>query len=368
MQAKKILYITPGLNIGGAEKFIITLSTALSQETSNQIIISLSTRNALKSELNENIKLIPLTRKHKLDIFPILKLRKLIYAEKPDVIFCINFFTYFFSKCATILSTINAKRIISYHSTIHVSRKEYVLHKFFRLLLSKKDLIVTVSNNQETYTAKQLRIPRSRFKTIHNGIDTEYWKPPAPGDDDDIKDLRMAYNIPPEASVIIKAASFRIEKNHTGAVRALYLLHTKYHCKAYLVLLGDGPMLTNVKSLAETLGLKDFVIFTGMQQNVRPFYWISNLFTLCSTSVETFSIAALEAMACGLPCVLTDIGGASEMIAEGRTGYLCKPDDGEIAQYWNKALTTVFNKEKIYEHVTLNFGAKKMIEEYKKIL
>lgn len=368
MQAKKILYITPGLNIGGAEKFIITLSTALSQETSNQTIVSLATHNALKSELNKNIRLIPLYRKHKFDILPILRLRKLIYAEKPDVIFCINFFTYFFSKCATFLLTINAKRIISYHSTIHVSRKEYVLHKFFRLLVTKKDLIVTVSNNQEIYTAKQLRIPRSQFKTIHNGIDTGYWKPPAPGDANAINDMRRAYNIPPDANVIIKAASFRIEKNHTGAVRALHLLHTRYQCKAYLMLLGDGPMFNEVKSLAGELGLNDFVVFAGMQQNVRPFYWISNLFTLCSTSVETFSIAALEAMACGLPCVLTDIGGASEMIAEGRTGYLCKPTDSDIAQSWHKALTTAFNQEKIYEHVTLNFDAKKMIEEYKKIL
>lgn len=366
MQATRILYITPGLNIGGAEKFIITLSNALSEETSNQTIVSLVSQNALTPELNKRIQFIPLQRKYKLDMVPVLKLRKLIRTEKPDVIFCINFFTYFFSKCATFLLSTNTKRVISYHSTIHVSRKEYLLHKFYRLLLTKKDLIITVSHNQETYTANQLRIARSKFKTIHNGIDTQYWKPQKNSDDN--INVRAAYNIPPEAKVIIKAASFRIEKNHTGAVRALNILHSVYHCKAYLLLLGSGPMLNEVKNLAAEMGLQDYVIFTGMQKNVRPFYWASNLFTLCSTSVETFSIAALEGMASGLPCVLTDIGGASEMIAEGKTGYLCTPDDQDIAQTWHKALTEVFDKEKIYTHVATNFGADKMIEEYKKIL
>jgi glycosyltransferase involved in cell wall biosynthesis len=367
MQAKKILYITPGLNIGGAEKFIITLSDALSKDTTSQTIVSLTEHNALQPELNKNVRLVPLPRRYKLDRVPVLKLRQLIKTEKPDVIFCVNFFTWFFTKCATFFSSANPKRIISYHSTIHVSRKEYLMHKFYRMLLTKKDLIVTVSSNQETYTAKQLRIPVTKFKTIHNGIDTQYWRLPPAGDETFYK-IRSAYNIPPAAKVIIKAASFRVEKNHTGAVRALQILHTVHHNKAYLLFLGDGPMLPEVKKLATEMGLQDYVIFAGMQKNVRPFYWASDLFTLCSTSVETFSIAALEAMACGLPCVLTDIGGASEMIAEGKTGYLCTPGDEDIAQTWHKALSHNFDKEKIYCHVATHFSAGKMVEEYKKIL
>jgi glycosyltransferase involved in cell wall biosynthesis len=262
----------------------------------------------------------------------------------------------------------NTKRIISYHSTIHVSRKQYRLHKFYRLLLTKKDFIITVSNNQKTYTARKLRIPGSKFKTIHNGIDTQYWKIPSPCDHNSISKVRATYDIPPEAKVIIKAAAFRIEKNHAGAVRALHILHTVHHCKSYLLLVGEGPMLNEVKNLVTEMNLQDYVIFTGLQKNVQPFYWASNLFTLCSTAVETFSIAALEAMASGLPCVLTDIGGASEMIIEGKTGYLCTPDDQDIAQTWYKALTGIFSKEKINNHVAINFDAVKMVEEYKKIL
>ncbi len=367
MKAKKILYITPGLNVGGAEKFILTLSAALSEKTDSQLMVSLVAHNALQPELNKSIQFIALPRKYKMDILPVLKLRKLIRKEKPDVIFCINFFSYFFLKCATFLANVSAKRIISYHSTIHVSKKEHLLHKFYASMLSKKDQIITVSTNQAEYTAAQLGIPTSQFKTIHNGIDTQYWKPLTTPDINN-HHIRETYNIPANAKVIIKAAAFRKEKNHTGAVRALHVLHSDHQCKAYLLLLGEGSMLEEVKNLVAELGLQDYVIFAGLQKNVRPFYLESDLFTLCSSNVETFSIAALEAMACGLPCVLTDIGGAREMINEGITGYLCTPEYQDIAHTWHKALTGIFDKETIHNHVVSNFGAGKMIEEYEKIL
>ena len=114
--------------------------------------------------------------------------------------------------------------------------------------------------------------------------------------------------------------------------------------------------------------MSEFIKFAGLQSDVRPFYWASNLFTLCSTSVETFSIAALEAMACGLPVVLTNIGGASEMISEGLNGFLCEPEVADIAQKWSKALQFNFSAETIHDYVSNNFSAEKMIGEYRKTL
>ncbi|MEO5564099.1 MAG: glycosyltransferase, partial [Chitinophagaceae bacterium] len=295
---------------------------------------------------------------------PILQLRKILKQEKPDLIFCVNFFSYFFYRCANVFLGSKAKRIISYHSTIHVSRKEYWMHKFYKSLLSKKDLIVTVSHNQAEYTAKDLGIPAEKFKTIYNGIDTQFWMPSRNGT---INTTRTTYNIPADAKVIIKAAAFRVEKNHAGAVRALHILHNKYGQKAHLLLLGEGTMMAETKKLVAELGMQNYISFAGLQRDLRPFYQASDLFTLCSTNVETFSIAALEAMACGLPSVLTDIGGAREMIT-AENGFICETTDGDIAEKWHKALTANYDKAKIHSHVRTHFGAVKMIEEYKKIL
>ena len=367
MKAKKILYITPGLNIGGAEKFIITLANGLASGAEQQVMVSLVEKNVLTKDLDPSIQFIALPRRSRFDTRPLLQLRKLIREEKPDVIFCINFFTYAFSRLACFFRSSGCRRIISYHSTIHVNRKEYYMHQLYRNILTKRDLIVTVSLNQQTYTQKELRLPSSKFKTIHNGIDTDYWKLPPEGDQTR-QELRAKYNIPADAKLIVKAASFRVEKNHLGAIKALHQLHHQYKCKAWLMFLGDGPMLEEVKKLTKELALDDYVVFAGMQPNVQPFYWAADLFTLTSTSVETFSIAALEAMASGLPCVLTDIGGASEMIEPGVNGYLCTPDEEDIAAKWHQALTRDFPKESIFQRVVERFSADKMVEEYGKIL
>ena len=172
----------------------------------------------------------------------------------------------------------------------------------------------------------------------------------------------------PDAKVIVMTAALRVEKNHLGAVKALQLLHNVYGQKAYLLMVGDGIMHEAIKKLAADLNLQDYVKITGMQKEVRPFYWASDLFTLCSTGVETFSIAALEAMGCGLPGVLTDIGGAREMIKEGLNGKLCEPAEADIAKKWAAALNENYSKQDIYAFARDNFSAEKMLAEYRKIV
>lgn len=366
MSHSKIIYITPALSVGGAEKFLILLANSLVNEKEKQIVISLKEVNTLQNELDPKVDFITLPRTFKFDLKPIFRLRKLIKKEQPGIIFCINFYSYLVSRFAMLGLKTKARRIISYHSTIHVTRKEHLLHKLYALLLTKKDTIITVSANQAKYTAEKYKIPSSKFTTILNGINIHYWQPST--DVGVRNDIRSKYNIDPKAKVIVMTAALRIEKNHTGAVKALHLLHNNYHQKAYLLMVGDGIMKDEILELASELNLQDYVKITGMQKDVRPFYQASDLFTLCSTSVETFSIAALEAMASGLPCVLTNIGGANEMVKEGLNGYICDTSEADIAQKWNMALNNSFPREKIHDFTRNNFSAEKMLEEYRKIL
>lgn len=366
MSHSKIIYITPALSVGGAEKFLILLANSLVNEKEKQIVISLKEVNTLQNEVDPKVDFITLPRKFKFDLKPIFRLRKLIKTEQPGIIFCINFYSYLVSRFAMLGLKTKARRIISYHSTIHVTRKEHLLHKLYALMLTKKDTIITVSTNQAKYTAERYKIPSSKFTTIHNGIDIHYWQPSADGSIRN--DIRSKYNIDPEAKVIVMTAALRVEKNHIGAVKALHLLHNNYHKKAYLLMVGDGIMKDEILKLATELNLQDYVKITGMQKDVRPFYHASDLFTLCSTSVETFSIAALEAMASGLPCVLTNIGGANEMVKDGLNGFICDTSEADIAQKWNMALNNSFPREKIHDFTRNNFSAEKMLEEYRKIL
>lgn len=359
-----VMYITPSLIEGGAEKFLILLCNSMVHEKGKQVVVSLSPTNGLQHELDNKINFIPLSRQYKFDLKVIMKLRKLIKSQQPAIVFCINFYSYFMSRCAMFALKTKAVRIISYHSTVQKAGKEHLLHKLYSFFLTKKDIIITVSANQAAYTAQKYNIPYKKFRTIHNGIDTDYWFP-AP-DDADRKLIRMMYDIPSVSPVIIMVAALRAKKNHIGAVKALHLLHNKYYQKAYLLIVGDGIMRESIINLAKELKIDNYVRITGMQKDVRPFYRASDLFTLCSTT-EAFSIAALEAMGCGLPCVLTNVGGANEMIKDNLNGFVCSIDENDIALAWSKALIGEFSKKEIHHFVRDNFSSEKMLASYKKI-
>jgi L-malate glycosyltransferase len=94
---------------------------------------------------------------------------------------------------------------------------------------------------------------------------------------------------------------------------------------ARLVLIGDGPTRLQVERRAAEQGLSHDVVFVGEQQDPVPWLSVADVFLLPS-SQESFGLAALEAMACGVPVIASNVGGLPEIVEDGRTGYACPPD------------------------------------------
>lgn len=365
-QKKKILFATSGLCIGGAEKFLVSLVNNLDYSKFDCTIISFSKNNPLATKLDKEVKLKIFHRNSKFDTSPLLQTRKYINNWNPDLFFCLGFFSFFLIHLSNLFSLRKRNRIISYHTTIHRNRKDNLLMKVYSKLIRKTDKIISVCNKQIDYTTQHFKIDRSFFTAIHNGVDTSYWRPPNSLNESSL--IRNQYGIPIDAKVIIKTAAFRPEKNHKAAVDAFHLLNSYQSHNVYLLFVGDGALRTEMEEYVETLDLSDKILFTGNQDNVQPFYWASNIFTLTSNGVETFSIAALEALNTGLPCVLTDIGGANEMIENGVNGYLTKTDFVDICEHWNKALHTHFDKTGITASIKEKFSLDSMISKYVQLL
>jgi glycosyltransferase involved in cell wall biosynthesis len=141
----------------------------------------------------------------------------------------------------------------------------------------------------------------------------------------------------------------------------------------YLLLVGGGDVQRekSLRSLAAGLKVADQVRFCGMQADVRPFYWIADAFTLSSDRVETFSLAALEAMSTGLPCILTDVGGAREMIVEGMNGCVVPPRNPPLlARGWNRVMETQdsFKPDEIRGFVCERFTLDQCVAGYTALL
>jgi glycosyltransferase involved in cell wall biosynthesis len=132
--------------------------------------------------------------------------------------------------------------------------------------------------------------------------------------------------VSPQGLLIGTVGRMRPEKNHEVLLTSLRRLRAA-RVDCHLVIAGDGPLCDQLKRRAAELEVADRVAFIGEVEDVRPVLTAMDVFVLPSTAVESFSNAALEAMAVGRPVILSDIGGAREMIDDGVEGYVVSPTE-----------------------------------------
>ncbi|MCZ6754961.1 MAG: glycosyltransferase, partial [Gemmatimonadetes bacterium] len=129
---------------------------------------------------------------------------------------------------------------------------------------------------------------------------------------------------PPGTKVIVHTSNFRPLKRVPDVVRIFHRIRKTV--PAVLVLVGDGPDRPEAEALVEQLGIQEHVRFLGKLNVVVDILQASDLFLLPSTS-ESFGLGALEAMACGIPVVASNVGGLPEVVIHGESGALHDPDD-----------------------------------------
>lgn len=125
--------------------------------------------------------------------------------------------------------------------------------------------------------------------------------------------------------VLVHVSNFRAVKRATEVVEVFHRLRQEGHALK-LLLIGDGPDRVPAEHLARKLGVFEDVRFLGKQDPVEEILSIADVFLMPSGS-ETFGLAALEAMACEVPVVSSDIGGLPELNVDGVTGFLCPLGD-----------------------------------------
>ena len=260
---------------------------------------------------------------------------------------------------AEILGDKRPKLITTLHGTdITLVGLDPSFKEVTRFSMEKSDYLTTVSRyiHDKTYESFGITKP---IKIIPNFVDTTRFKPDQTGCD------RSEFAGPDE-KIVMHMSNYRAVKNAADVVRIFKLVNKRIPSR--LILVGDGPEAPNVLALADELGLKDRTVFLGGQDMVESVLCKADLFLLPSAS-EAFGLAALEAMACGVPVVGSIVGGLPELVADGHAGYLEPIGDVEaMAERSVEILTDDMLYRRMSENARMvaveNFDTAKIIPQY----
>ncbi|QED48413.1 N-acetyl-alpha-D-glucosaminyl L-malate synthase BshA [Cytobacillus dafuensis] len=261
------------------------------------------------------------------------------------------------------MSEKDIKIVTTLHGTdITVLGHDPSLTDAIRFGIEKSDAVTAVSCSLTAQTYDVIK-PEKSIEVVYNFIDERIYR------QTNSYYLREEYGIKDEEKVVIHVSNFRGVKRVQDVVKAFAKIAKKIPAK--LLLVGDGPEISVVCKLVTELGINEQVLFLGKQDNLEELYSISDLMLLLSEK-ESFGLVALEAMACGVPCIGTNIGGIPEVITHEKNGYLCELGDIEtiaekgISLLSDKALHQKFSAEAI-NSAYKNFRSELIVNQYENI-
>lgn len=190
------------------------------------------------------------------------------------------------------------------------------LHPSFQAItqfsILKSHGLTAVSEFLKRRTTEDFAVPGERIRVIPNFIDPEVFRR-------NKEPCHRATLAPDGEKIIMHISNFRPVKRIPDVVETFARINERVPSR--LVLVGDGPERPRGMEKARELGVQSRVLFLGKHQSVDELLACADLFLLPSKN-ESFGLAALEALACGVPVVGSNTGGLPEVVRHGETGYL----------------------------------------------
>lgn len=211
-------------------------------------------------------------------------------------------------------------------------------HPFYKPAVSfsinHSDIVTSVSQNLKDDTYKLFDIKRE-IHVIPNFIEIDKAR---------MADCQRSMMATETQKIITHISNFRKVKRIPDVIKVFYEIQKTIPSK--LMMVGDGPEKGPAERLCEELGISDKVIFFGNSHEIDKILCFSDLFLLPSET-ESFGLAALEAMAIGVPVISSNTGGLPEVNRDGYSGYLA--DVGNVQDMAKKALSILSDDEKLFD-------------------
>lgn len=317
----KVAQLIWSLEVGGAERVVVTLAGNMDREKYRPIVICQNQEGHLAKQLKASgVPVIALHKKPGLDLGMLRKLIRVLREERVDILHTHLFGSAFWGRLAGRLAGVRCifvhehgmqpwrsswhflvDRVLSGAASRYLFASEKVRDTYIRKTGVSADKCVLVPNG---VPCAVIDGQREKFRAENGWIDTD--------------------------RIIVSIGRLSKEKGHADLVRAFADVHSA-HADTRLVLIGGGPERNSLESLVKECQLDSAVFFAGTQDDVQP--WLAGTDLYVQPSIrEGLSLAVLEAMGAALPVIATRVGDIEKVIEDGRSGYLVEPGD-------NKALS-----------------------------
>jgi glycosyltransferase involved in cell wall biosynthesis len=319
----KVMHLITGLDTGGAEVNLQRLTDDMDRDRFENVVVSLTTQGPLAEVICRQgirVEVIGMSR-----FIPspaaFWRLYRLLRSERPDIL---QTWLYHADLCGLLAGRAARVPAIAWNIRCSNMGEEYqrgINGALVRLLtqLSPYPNVVAANSQagREEHTARGYK-PK-HWVILENGFDSTIFRPR----EDAPAYLRRELNLSDDTVLIGLVARHDRIKDHKGFLRAAAELHSKNR-EAHFVLIGDDVDDRNslLNGLIEDLGLRDWVHLMGRREDIPMLTAGLDIATCCSLG-EGFPTVVGEAMACAVPCVVTDVGDAARIV--GDTGIVVPP-------------------------------------------
>lgn len=307
-------------SIGGAERVLFQIISGLDQHRFEPVPVLLYEHGDFGTQIAEKgITVRSGLARSKMDFRLPFRLLKLAKEIPPDVLFTTeNAISLFW--CGVLRRLKRAKALVAgFHTTRFQTNSVRLALRFSAKYV---DQFVALSATHQQFWQQATGAPASKFVIIPNGIDMQRFSPV-----EDKSSLRSAHGVPTDIPVAGLVAHLKAVKNLSLFVEvADSVLQTG--TKAHFIVVGDGPESSSLKAEIEKRGLQTHFTLPGSQPDPAEWHRMFDVLLLTSHS-EAMPLTILEANACGVPAVATDVGGVRDVIVQGETGYYVPAGDAD---------------------------------------
>jgi glycosyltransferase involved in cell wall biosynthesis len=364
-----MLFVLNSLSVGGSERKIVRVANALAQSGVGVTVAYLNPPETLLDKIDPDVTLVNLGRRGKYSLRALRTLKGLVDRE-PHAVVAVNLYPLLYVIPASGWPVSRSLRVFGLVNTSEPIGRKWRLKGLYIPLLKRCTQVIFGAKSQQELWVRKYGLTMGQSRVIYNGVDHEFYSPDSAVSEGE--KLRQSLGIPSNSIVIGTVCRLAPEKNLEAVVFSLSRL-VAVGRETYAVFVGQGEEQERLEGLAKSEGVSGRLKFLGMLSDIRPAISMIDIFVLPSRAVETFSNAALEAMAMARAVVLSDIGGAAEMVEDGVSGMLFQVGDtSALIGILNRLHDSPEMRQALgiaaRERVVRQFSFKGMLQDYRLML